>query len=212
MCLWHWHYHQECERERHDTVTGKHHFHLHCTVAVSVGVIEARCGRQISPCVLTYVRRPRWLWKCSTPPLWHTRESPWHPVVRILGISMGRSDTTAFSVHSLYLHETRRAARCGMCCNWVLCSNVRIPTLLLCCNLSSSMWGVSCYMLRGGRCRCCHCIAAYAPGAVVGDGVAAGAVVQAGVALGTTHPGEGVVLHDRSHLRLIQLHEAVGVE
>ena len=32
------------------------------------------------------------------------------------------------------------------------------------------------------------------------------------VALSTVHPCEGTVLHDGPHLRLVQLHEAVGVE
>ena len=37
-------------------------------------------------------------------------------------------------------------------------------------------------------------------------------VQQREVALGTTHPDEGAVLHDEPHLRLIQLNEALSVE
>lgn len=37
-------------------------------------------------------------------------------------------------------------------------------------------------------------------------------IQQGEVALGTAHPGEGAVLHDGPHLRLVQLHEAVSVE
>ena len=37
-------------------------------------------------------------------------------------------------------------------------------------------------------------------------------VQQGEMALGTAHPGEGAILHDRLYLRLVQLHETISVE
>ncbi|MPD00396.1 hypothetical protein E2C01_095862 [Portunus trituberculatus] len=37
-------------------------------------------------------------------------------------------------------------------------------------------------------------------------------IQQGEVGLGTAHPAEGAVLHDMPHLRLVQRHEALGVE